>query len=233
MEPLIYFDGKKCICCHSCEIGCQLENDAPAGVRLRQVKRHVAGQFPASRLLAVSTACFHCADPSCVSACPAGALRRRQDGVVEHIRSRCIGCAYCIQACPFHVPKASPTQHTMRKCSFCTQRIDQGKKPACVAKCPTGALRYSPESKVQSPESRQTLDLGPWTPDRDAYGTKEHLRMVYALEDKSVAYGLPDPVPLNTVRSGQLWKWLIGLVPGALTMAWLWKRVSSEEGQDG
>jgi Fe-S-cluster-containing dehydrogenase component len=218
-EPLIYFDAKKCIGCHSCEVSCQLENEAPPGVRLRVVKTHEKGLLPTSRALAVSTACFHCADPSCVSACPAGALHRRPDGVVEHIRSRCIGCAYCIQACPFHVPKASPTQHTMRKCSFCVQRIDKGKKPACVSKCVTGALTFFPDGKS--------------APDGGAYGRKENLHMVYALEDDPTRNSLPDPVPLNTVKSGQLWKWLIGLIPGALTVAWLWMRISPEEKQDG
>jgi Fe-S-cluster-containing dehydrogenase component len=218
-EPLIHFNGKKCIGCHSCEVSCQLENDTPPGVRLRVVKGHEKGMLPSSAPLAVSTACFHCVDPSCVSACPAGALRRRQDGVVEHIRHRCIGCAYCIQACPFHVPKASQLQRTMRKCSFCIQRIDHGKKPACVSKCPTGALTYFRDRKG--------------APDGPAYGRKEGLRMVYALEDAPTTYDMPDPVPLNTVRSGQLWKWLVGMVPGALTLAWLWKRVAPEEGEDG
>jgi len=218
-EPLIYFDGKKCIRCHSCEVGCQLENDAPPGVRLRLVKSHEQGRFPDTRVLSASTACFHCKDPSCVSACPAGALRRRPDAVVEHVRSRCIGCAYCIEACPFHVPKASRDQHTMRKCSFCIQRIDRGSKPACVAKCPSGALTYYPE----------------WSeaPDTAAYGQKERLHMIYSLEDKPAAYELPDPVPLNTVRTNQAWKWLAGLAPGALTLAWLWKRLAPEEGKNG
>jgi Fe-S-cluster-containing dehydrogenase component len=186
---------------------------------MRVVKSHEKGTLPESRPLSVSTACFHCADPSCVSACPAGALHKRPDGVVEHIRSRCIGCAYCIQACPFHVPKASPAQHTMRKCSFCIQRIDFGKKPACVSKCPTGALTFYMDRKG--------------VPQIPVYGVNEQLRMVYSLEDGAERYGLPVPVPLNTVRSSQFWKWLIGLIPGALTVAWLWKRVSSQEKQDG
>jgi Fe-S-cluster-containing dehydrogenase component len=256
-ERLIYFDGKKCIGCHSCEVGCQLENDAPPGVRLRLVKSHAKGHLPDTRLLSVSTACFHCNDPSCVSACPAGALRRRDDGVVEHIRSRCIGCAYCIQACPFSVPKASPGQRTMRKCSFCVHRIDHGKKPACVAKCPSGALTYSSEFRVPSSESGesqsrslmtgQKLEKGmkgdglgfatrnPGYPPGAAtvYGLNEHLHMVYALEDRPGEYSMPDPVPLNTVRTGQPWKWLAGLVPGVLIMAWLWKRLAPQEREDG
>jgi len=218
VERLILFDEKKCIRCHSCEVGCQLENDAPPGVQLRWVKSRVAGHLPTVQEWSVSTACFHCNDPSCASACPAGALRRRADGVVEHLRTRCIGCGYCIQSCPFHVPKKSPTQHTMRKCSFCVQRVDTGKAPACVAKCPTEALTYYPDGK---------------TPDVRAYGKAERLHMVYALQSLPGDYRLPEPVPLNTVRAFQVWKWLGGLLPGALVLAWLWRRLGPREGIDG
>jgi Fe-S-cluster-containing dehydrogenase component len=218
MEPLILFDSTKCIRCHSCEVACQLENDVPPGVRLRWVKSHVVGTFPDSKLRSISTACFHCNDPSCVSACPAGALRRRPDGVVEHIRSRCIGCAYCINACPFHVPKFSPTQHTMRKCSFCLQRIDRSKEPACVAKCVTDALTYFPNGKTAA------IPL--------AYGKDEGLHMVFKTEGRPKDYALPEPVPLNTTTSLQVWKWLAGVIPGGVLLAWLWKKIEDQEKVD-
>lgn len=216
MEPLIVFDSAKCIDCHSCEVACQLENDAPPGMRLRWVKTHVAGgRFPGCNPVAISTACFHCNDPACASACPAGALHRRADGVVAHIRDRCIGCGYCIQSCPFHVPKFSPTQHTMRKCSFCTQRIDYGKEPACVSKCSTGALKFFPDGK-------QAGDIA-------AYGKNERLHMVYRIEGEPEEYSLPHPVPLNTLTSSQIWRWLAGLVPGGVLLAWMWKTVTDRE----
>ena len=214
-ERLIVFDGKKCIRCHSCEVGCQLENDAPPGIRLRKVRSNVSGRFPEADERFASTACFHCADPACVSSCPAGALARRADGVVEHRRERCIGCGYCVQSCPFQVPQVSPAQHTMRKCSFCVQRIDYGKAPACAVKCPTGALTYYPDGKAP--------------PGLAAYGKAEHLHMIYALQGSPEEFRLPDPVPLNTVTGLQVWKWLGGMVPGAFILAWLWKLAVSEE----
>lgn len=214
-ERLILFDGKRCIRCHSCEVGCQLENDAPPGIQLRRVKSRIKGRFPDGDERFISTACFHCNDPACVSSCPAGALARRGDGVVEHRRERCIGCGYCIQSCPFHVPQVSPAQHTMRKCSFCVQRIDFGKEPACVAKCPTGALTYDPAGKAPAGLA--------------AYGKAERLHMIYALQENPAEFRLPDPVPLNTVTGWQAWKWLGGMVPGAFVLLWLWKRVVCEE----
>jgi anaerobic dimethyl sulfoxide reductase subunit B (iron-sulfur subunit) len=215
MEPLIVFDQKKCIGCLSCGIACQLENDAPPGLQLRHVQEHIDGTLPDSRIHFISTACFHCPDPSCVAACPAGALYRRADGVVEHLRNKCIGCGYCIHGCPFHVPQFSPTQHVMRKCNFCIQRIDCGKKPACASKCTTGALSYFPDGQ-------QAGGTG-------LYGKKERLQMVYNLEGDPKNYRLPDPVPLNVVASKQVWNWLMGLVPGSLLLAWLWKKAEERE----
>jgi Fe-S-cluster-containing dehydrogenase component len=215
MEPLIVFDSKKCIGCHSCGIACQLENDAPPGVQLRHVRNHISGNFPSGGEQFISTACFHCNDPACVSACPAGALHRRSDGVVEHIRDRCIGCGYCIQTCPFHVPQFSPVQHVMRKCSFCTQRIDRGKKPACVAKCTTGALTYFADG-------RRAGNIA-------AYGKDERLHMVYQVAGKPKDFSLPEPTPLNTTTSSQVWNWLSGLIPGGVLLAWLWKKAEDQE----
>ncbi len=214
-DRLIVFDDRKCIRCHSCEVGCQLENDAPPGIRLRRVKSHVQGRFPEGVERSISTACFHCNDPACVSSCPAGALSRRPDGVVEHRRDRCIGCGYCIQSCPFHVPQVSPAQHTMRKCSFCIQRIDYGKEPACVREMPVGSADLL--SPRKGPRSDRRLREGGTSP----YGLR--------VAGKAREYQLPDPVPLNTVTGGQVWKWLGGLVPGAFVLAWIWKMAVNEE----
>lgn len=192
-----------------------MENDAPPGVRLRRVRNHVAGVFPTCKTYSISTACFHCSDPSCVSACPAGALQRRASGVVEHLRNQCIGCGYCIQTCPFHVPQFSPAQQTMRKCSFCVQRMERGKEPACVAKCATGALTFFSDRR----------EVG----DIVAYGRKEGLHMIYAIEGSPKDFSLPEPVPLNTVTSHQLWKWLGALIPGAALLAYLWKEAEKQE----
>jgi Fe-S-cluster-containing dehydrogenase component len=103
----------------------------------------------------------------------------------------------------------------MRKCSFCIQRIDSGEKPACVAKCSTGALCYFTD--------RQRAG------NIIAYGKDEQLHMIYEIAGKPKDYSLPDPVPLNTVTSAQTWNWLMGLVPGGVLLAWLWKKVEDRE----
>jgi hypothetical protein len=106
----------------------------------------------------------------------------------------------------------------MRKCSFCIQRIDRGKEPACVAKCTTDALVYFSDM-------RSAGNLA-------AYGQNEQLHMVYKIEGKPADYSLPEPVPLNTVTSLQGWKWLMGLLPGGALLAWMWKKVEEQEKGD-
>jgi len=138
--------------------------------------------------------------------------------VVEHLRNRCIGCGYCVKACPFGVPKLSASQHTMRKCSFCIQRIDRGREPACVAKCTTGALRYSPEGSEEG--------------GLQAYGKSEGLHMIYVMEGRPGEFALPEPVPLNTTASLQAWKWFAGLIPGGAVLTWLWRWAGNQEKGD-
>jgi hypothetical protein len=103
----------------------------------------------------------------------------------------------------------------MRKCSFCIQRIDIGEKPACVAKCATGALCYFPDGRSAG--------------NRIAYGKDERLHMIYEISGNPRDFSLPDPAPLNTVTSAQAWNWLMGLVPGGVLLAWLWKKVEDRE----
>jgi hypothetical protein len=103
----------------------------------------------------------------------------------------------------------------MRKCSFCIQRIDRGREPACVAKCTTEALTYLPGlNKTGVPR---------------AYGTDEGLHMVYKTEGRPEDYALPEPVPLNTTTSLQAWKWLSGVIPGGVLLAYLWKKIKIED----
>jgi len=211
MERWIVFVEQKCIGCHSCEIACQLQNDASPGLRLRWVRTWPTGKSAPSSRRRISTACFHCDDPSCASACPVGALRRRTDGVVEHVIEKCIGC-------PFGIPKFSSSQQVIRKCSFCLQRIEDGKEPACVSKCPTGALKYQPQGTLAQ--------------DLKAYGKPERLHMVYSLQNEASAYKLPVPVPGNVVKRLQILRWLAGLLPGGILLFWLGRKGEASGGKE-
>jgi formate dehydrogenase iron-sulfur subunit len=96
---------------------------------------------------------MHCNEPDCLSACPVGAYSKRQDGPVIYDPKKCIGCRYCMNACPFGVPhfdydKGLIAGAFIDKCSMCTQRIDVGLEPACVATCPTGALMFGERDEL-------------------------------------------------------------------------------------
>ena len=85
--------------------------------------------------------CNQCEKPPCVQVCPVGATYQTADGVVLVDRKWCIGCGYCIMACPYGMRFFHPVHHVAEKCNFCYHRINRGMKPACVQACPTGARR--------------------------------------------------------------------------------------------
>jgi len=89
---------------------------------------------------------MHCQDPACVSACIVGALTKQDNGAVHYDESKCIGCRYCMVACPFQIPKyeyADPLTPRVRKCTFCFDRISQsGGTPGCAAVCPVEAITF-------------------------------------------------------------------------------------------
>src|SRR3990170_7054006 len=95
-------DTRRCIGCKACMVACKAENKTPPGVSYTVVVENGFGERPDNRPLFMTKPCFHCEHPPCVSVCPVGAtFKRRQDGIVAVDYDRCIGCRYCIVACPY------------------------------------------------------------------------------------------------------------------------------------
>ena len=118
--------------------------------------------------------CMHCADPTCVSACPVGALHKTELGPVTYDASRCIGCRYCMVACPFNVPcyewsKAVPE---VRKCDMCVDRQREGRMPACAEACPVEATVYGTREELLA-EAHRRIREDPGTYHPEVYGEKE------------------------------------------------------------
>lgn len=115
--------------------------------------------------------CNQCENPPCVQVCPVGATYQAPDGVVLVDRSWCIGCGYCIMACPYGVRFFHPVHHTAEKCNFCYHRITKGMKPACVEACPFGARRIGNIKDPNDPVTRiiRTQRVGVL---KSEYGTK-------------------------------------------------------------
>lgn len=134
-----WVDTAKCDNCGKCVDICRQYNNTPEDVEAR--RKVVEYPNANSEKVYITTSCMHCAVPSCEAVCPAIAIFKRNDGIVDIDPKRCIGCKYCYQACPFGVPHY--TSEAMDKCDCCLGNgIKAGDKPRCVQECPTTALNY-------------------------------------------------------------------------------------------
>lgn len=161
MSKGMLIDTTKCIGCRACQIACKSWNSLP-GVPATFSPTMSNPRFLSSndftriifveqtlpeggvRWHFVKRQCFHCNDPACVSACPVAALIKLPSGPVVYDDAKCIGCRYCMMACPFQIPKFQWESAVpyIRKCTFCADRQAVGLQPACSASCPTGALLF-------------------------------------------------------------------------------------------
>lgn len=93
--------------------------------------------------------CMHCEEPACAAVCPADAIKRTPDGVVQSaLKPRCIGCSNCVYACPFGVPKYDARPDMMMKCDMCYDRTSVGLKPMCATVCPSEALFFGTPEEI-------------------------------------------------------------------------------------
>jgi Fe-S-cluster-containing dehydrogenase component len=154
-EHLEFFvDPGRCIGCQACVQACT-ECDTHKGhsmIQLDYVDRAVSTQT-------VPMVCMHCDSPTCAEVCPADAIKRTEDGVVQTARKpRCIACNNCVLACPFGVPKMNTGMNLMMKCDMCYDRTSVGLKPMCASVCPSQALFYGTRAEIEKlrPRSRAT-----------------------------------------------------------------------------
>src|SRR4030042_1540998 len=162
MAKAILYDATKSTACRGCQAACKQWNELEAEVttntgsyenpadlswrtwvkvRLNEVESDgdLAWLFP-------RRACMHCTDAGCVKVCPTKAVHKTDEGIVFVDRNICTGCGYCVEACPFDVPRLDGSRLTgkakMYKCILCKDRVDNGLEPACVKTCPPGALDF-------------------------------------------------------------------------------------------
>ncbi|MEO7794081.1 MAG: 4Fe-4S dicluster domain-containing protein [Thermoanaerobaculia bacterium] len=151
-ERSFYIDPARCIGCNACVQACT-ECDTHKGVSMIQldfVDRSRSTQT-------VPVICMHCDQPTCAEVCPADAIKRTEDGVVQTARKeRCVACNNCVLACPFGVPKMDDRANLMMKCDMCYDRTSQGLKPMCASVCPSQALWYGTREELarDRPNSR-------------------------------------------------------------------------------
>jgi len=180
-------DLKRCIGCDACSMACKSSNATSRGILWSRVLKYETGKYPDSQLNFLPVTCMHCEEPECVKACPTGATTIGEDGIVSIDESKCVGCRYCMMACPYAVryfyedlkpyyegfvtpyEKVKEYKHklgTVEKCDFCQERVKDGLEPACVVACPVVARFFGdlddPDSEVsQLIKERKNFVLNP------------------------------------------------------------------------
>lgn len=186
-------DLQRCVGCNSCTIACRMEHGTPAGILFHKVKKYEVGKYPSAKLRLLPMPCMHCQDPACIKVCPTGATYQRDDGLVLIDEKKCMGCRYCIIACPYDsrrflneianyyggksstpfekVKQKNFTKGTVVKCNFCEHRLAKGLLPACVVTCPAQARYFGDLGDPNSEVSRLVAD-GNGAPLHEEFGTK-------------------------------------------------------------
>jgi formate dehydrogenase iron-sulfur subunit len=173
------FDATRCIDCRACMVACSVENKIDMDkTRIWVAGIGVKGKYPDLERETMVYHCMHCTAPDCLSACPVGAYTKRNDGPVLYDAKKCIGCRYCMNACPFGVPhfdydKGLVEGAFIDKCTMCTQRIDIGLVPACVATCLTDALVFGERADLVS-EAHNRIQAHPDRYIDHVYGETEN-----------------------------------------------------------
>jgi formate dehydrogenase iron-sulfur subunit len=270
MSKAILIDTTRCLGCQRCVAACKLVNgllstsraDRVATDRLRvltpdtdlPLEETGDENLSATTLNVVQTCgsvyvrrfCMHCQDPTCVSVCPVGALKKTAAGPVVYAPERCMGCRYCMVACPFHVPRYEWKKvwaPQVRKCQMCAPRQGQGLKPACTEVCPAQAGVFGERDDLLR-EAETRLRQEPRKYVQRIYGKEEvgGTSVLYLSAVPFAKLGLPanlphEALPLYTYR-------VLSKIPNLVTLTgvlltgiwWLTKRreeVAAAEKDEG
>jgi len=228
----VLVDTTQCLGCRSCETACAESNGLPEPERVGDetifakhretsqsqftVVNQAKGEGEARY---AKTQCLHCVVPACASACPVKALDKTEAGPVIYHEDRCIGCRYCMIACPFGVPKYEYDKAIpyVRKCTMCTARLAEGKPPACVESCPGGALQFGKREdllakarkRVFAPDSKYVPHI---FGEHEAGGTS----WMYIADRPLSEFGLPEDVGDRSFFENT--RGALGVVPLVITL---------------
>jgi len=148
-KKALLIDLTLCIGCNACQEACKKENGLPEGEE-KQLSATAYTALEEHDGVYVRRMCQHCEEPTCASVCPVGAFTKTAEGPVLYDESKCIGCRYCIQACPFQVPRYewSSNYPRVQKCRLCAERVKNGLPTACAEACPTGATKFGDRDEL-------------------------------------------------------------------------------------
>lgn len=258
-KKAMLIDVSKCTGCRACQVACKGWNDLPAeetkcvGVYdnppdLSPVTWNRIAFFEIERdngrldWVFRSVRCLHCADAPCVRVCPTGALYKDPLGYTALDQSKCNGCGYCVEFCPFEIPRLTEAdiwgKGKSTKCTFCPDRVSNGMQPACAQACPTGAIEYGDRDALVAKGKKRVEELKSRYPDANLYGEDilGGLGVMYVLTDRPSVLGLPEEPSGSLAETWQPWIQTIGgFAVGAtalgLAIDWLVarKKIKAEE----
>lgn len=248
MPKAVLYDANKCIGCRGCQVACKAWNDLQAESTVNQGTYENPPQLSARTWTKIrftevkdngkfhwvftKVQCMHCEYPACAAACLVGALQKTPEGPVVYDDRKCIGCRYCMVACPFGIPTFEWDEPLpwIRKCTSCVDRLNEGLEPACVKTCPTGALKLGEREELIT-EGRKRITA---TPDKyvdHIYGEKEigGTCRLYLSPVPFEKLGFPtlgsEPVTVNVERAVGAVLPVLMLVAATMTgFYWLTKR---------
>lgn len=198
-----FIDPGRCIGCQACVQACT-ECDTHKGQSMIQLDYI----DPANSTQTVPVICMHCDSPTCAEVCPADAIKKTADGVVQSaLKPRCIACNNCVLACPFGVPKMNNDMSLMMKCNMCYDRTSVGLKPMCASVCPSQALFYGTREELERlrPNSR-TVDSFQFGAQTITTKVKmmapkdfqpEHVEVLSAMHESTIGHEMEDMLFAN------------------------------------
>ena len=227
----VLFDNTRCIGCRKCEAACNKVNELPApdkpfdDLKVLEQKRRtddktftIVNKFEQGqdkRPVFMKTQCNHCLEPACASACFVKAFKKEPTGAVSYDASVCVGCRYCMVACPFNIPayefNKALTPRVM-KCTLCQPRLLEGKLPGCVEACPKEALTFGKRDDLLK-AARARIAGNPDLYQDHIYGEREMggTSWLYLTGPKLTQVGLRDD--LGTAAAGELTGGALAAVP--------------------
>lgn len=250
MEYAVLVDVTKCIGCRGCQVSCKRWNNLPGESTTLQTDwtnpptlsydtyTHIQFKFDYNKSSDTTTwqflnwRCMHCHNPACLDACPVDAIVKTSEGAVVIKTERCIGCKYCISACPFGIPQWNAKLEKVSKCHMCFDRIQDGKEPACVQACPTDALEFGERTTIiQKATQRKNTING------HVYGDVDNKPLggtgfIYVANVKLQTLGLPDvseqtSLDIPVMANSKLM--LLPAIAGGLFYLVAWRKRRMEE----
>ncbi|MBI4730097.1 MAG: 4Fe-4S dicluster domain-containing protein [Acidobacteria bacterium] len=251
-DPGMLIDLSKCIGCGACVTACKFQNDLTwrqdqpwlgpdaqlASANWTVVRTFEPETEPSGSIRYAKRQCMHCLEPACASACPVRALRKEPNGPVTYDVTRCIGCRYCLVACPFSVPTFEWDRPISKvsKCNLCFQRVSHGEATACAASCPVRAITFGKRGELLE-KARATLAADPERYMPRIYGEKEvgGTSVLYISDatfpEVGFREGLPtEPIPDYTWQVSRLALPVAATVGAVLTTIWVRRSRALERG---